>query len=204
MKKVLAVSSILLGVVFLAGCGRRQTSQTQPTTLAPVTQWPANNQPVASQPAPATSALATYTNVKWGFEVGYPTGYEVKTDTEKTTELDLSIRKIGDLEEFKNSDGVCANCAFRLQVLPKFIGGSKDGVFKTPEDWVKFQKGIGASYSQITLAGKTAYTMAEQGTGRKIYLVFTANGVMYDRYDISVKGNDSDADTILPTFKFTK
>lgn len=148
-------------------------------------------------------ALTTYANAKWGFEVEYPTGYEVKTDIEKTTELDLSIRKTDDPEEAKNRDGICAHCAFRLQVLPKFIGGSKDGDFKTPEDWIEFQKGIGAIYSQTTLAGKVTYSL-ELEPGRKTYLIFVSNGVMYDRYDISVKGNDSNADTILTTFKLTK
>lgn len=47
MKKVLAISSVLLGVVFLAGCGQQQTSQTQPTT-------PATNQAPITQPTPAT------------------------------------------------------------------------------------------------------------------------------------------------------
>ena len=56
MKKVLAISSVLLGVVFLAGCGQKQTSQTQPTTPAPVAQQPATNQPATTQPAPTTPA----------------------------------------------------------------------------------------------------------------------------------------------------
>lgn len=161
-------------------------------------------QSVTTKPVATTSTLATYTNSKWGFEVGYPTGYEVNTDAEKATELDLSIRKTGDIEEAKNSDGVCANCAFRLQVLPRFIGGTNDGDFKTPEDWVKFQKGLGSTYSQTTLAGETAYVITEQGTGRKTYLVFVTNGAMYDRYDISVKGNNSNADIMLQAFKFIK
>lgn len=38
MKKVLAISSVLLGVVFLAGCGQQPVSQTQPTTPASTTQ----------------------------------------------------------------------------------------------------------------------------------------------------------------------
>jgi hypothetical protein len=40
MKKVLAISSVLLGVAFLAGCGQQPVSQTQPTTPAPVAQAP--------------------------------------------------------------------------------------------------------------------------------------------------------------------
>ncbi len=44
MKKVLAISSVLLGIVFLTGCGQQPVSQTQPTAPAPV----------ATQPAPTT------------------------------------------------------------------------------------------------------------------------------------------------------
>lgn len=195
---------MLLGVIFLSGCSQQPVSQTQPKMPEPVSQNLANTQPNPNTLTPITSDLTTYTNAKWGFEVGYPNGYEVKIDTEKAAELGLSIRKTGDPEEAKDSDGACAHCAFRLQVLPKFIGGSGDGDFKTPEDWIKFQKGIGSSYSQIMLAGKVAYTITEQGTSRKTYLVFVANGTMFDRYDIGIKGDDSNADTILSTFKFTK
>jgi len=49
MKKVLAISSALLGIVFLAGCG-----QTQPTTPVPAAQQPTTNQSVATQPEPIT------------------------------------------------------------------------------------------------------------------------------------------------------
>lgn len=205
---ILGVIIILIGVIVYFATTNNKESQ--PVAPAPVVQQPA--QPVATQPAPTPTVptLVTYTNVKWGFEVGYPTGYEVKTDVEKATELDLSIRKIGDKEEAKNNDGGCANCALWLQVIPKFIGGSEKGAFKTPEEWIKFQKsgGLigsgGLNYLQTTLAGKIAYTINEQGTGRKTYLVFVADGVMYDRYDIGVKGNDSNADIILSTFKITK
>ncbi len=55
MKKVLVISSILLGVVFLAGCGQQSTRQTQPTTPTPVAQTA--TQQVAVQPAPTTPPI---------------------------------------------------------------------------------------------------------------------------------------------------
>ncbi len=58
MKKVLAISSVLLGVVFLAGCGQQPVSQTQPTTPAPVAKQPATNPPVATQPTTATATMS--------------------------------------------------------------------------------------------------------------------------------------------------
>ena len=71
MKKVITISSVLLGVVFLAGCGQQPVSQTQPTTPAPVAQTP-------TQPAPVISITKTYANAKYGFEFSYPNEFEVK------------------------------------------------------------------------------------------------------------------------------
>jgi hypothetical protein len=51
MKKALAISSVLLGVVFLAGCGQQPVSQAQLTTPTPVAQKPVTNQSVTTQPA---------------------------------------------------------------------------------------------------------------------------------------------------------
>jgi len=69
MKKVLAISSMLLGVVFLAGCGQQPVSQTQPTTPAPVAQ---------TTPAPLTPTDTSnsadgqnFTNDKYGFKFKY-------------------------------------------------------------------------------------------------------------------------------------
>lgn len=85
MKKVLAISSVLFGVVFLAGCGQQPVSQTQPTTPAPVAQTPA--QPVATQPAPTTPALGITEKVISDFsKIGYSSW---KTYSLKTLQLDL-------------------------------------------------------------------------------------------------------------------
>ncbi len=77
MKKVLAISSVLLGVVFLAGCGQQTVSQAQPKTPAPVAQTP--TQPVATQPAPAETQPAqgvVYLNTQYGFQLTLPRGWE--------------------------------------------------------------------------------------------------------------------------------
>lgn len=65
MKKVLAISSMLFGVVFLAGCSQQQANQTQPVASVPVAQEPV-------QPAVAQSMLNTqnYVEVKeLGFKI---------------------------------------------------------------------------------------------------------------------------------------
>jgi hypothetical protein len=50
MKKIAAISSVLLGLVFLAGCSQQPESQTQPMTPTSVAQAPA--QPVATTITP--------------------------------------------------------------------------------------------------------------------------------------------------------
>jgi hypothetical protein len=68
MKKVLAISSVLLGVVFLAGCGQQPVSQTQPTTSVPVTQQPTQSNTSTTIPID----WQTYTSMKYGFEFMHP------------------------------------------------------------------------------------------------------------------------------------
>jgi uncharacterized protein (TIGR02145 family) len=56
MKKIITISSVLLGAVFLAGCGQKPVSQTQPETPASVAQDPTTNQPATT---PAENKVAT-------------------------------------------------------------------------------------------------------------------------------------------------
>lgn len=49
MKKIIVLSSVLLGVVFFAGCGQQQADNTQSTASAPITNHPAGNQAQPSQ-----------------------------------------------------------------------------------------------------------------------------------------------------------
>lgn len=105
MKKVLATSSVLLGVVFLAGCGQQPVSQTQPTTPAPVAQTPAVNQPPltpktqpTTQPIAPTDETANwqkYANDKYGIEFKYPIA---------TALVDSSSLIKNDMPGIKNAD----------------------------------------------------------------------------------------------------
>jgi hypothetical protein len=49
MKKILVLSSVLIGVVFLAGCGQQPVNQNQPTTPDPVTQSVQTNSELSSK-----------------------------------------------------------------------------------------------------------------------------------------------------------
>ena len=111
MKKVLAMSSVLLGVVFLAGCGQQPVSQTRPTTPAPVAQTP--TQPVATHPAPTTPAVTqTYVEVK-------ELGIKIPVDASIVGELTYKIVK---------PDGILySSAAFSSKTLNTVDKGCADG-----------------------------------------------------------------------------
>ncbi len=92
MKKVLTISSVLLGVVFLAGCGQQPVSQTQPITPAPVEQTPVVNQPVATQPNASSIVVPAdwkvYQNTKYKYAFRYPTNFNLSA---KADSQDASI-----------------------------------------------------------------------------------------------------------------
>ncbi len=104
MKKIVALSFAVLGIVFLAGCGQQPVSQTQPTTPAPVVQQPAAN-PSAQQNSNPTATVPNgwqaYKNL--GFEINYPTAWIIDKSSEsqgvvwlrtKSRQADLDAKKM--------------------------------------------------------------------------------------------------------------
>jgi hypothetical protein len=65
MKKVIAICSALLGIIFLAGCGQQSTSQIQPTASAPVAQ----------QPTTTIDQVNYFTNNELGIKFIYQSDY---------------------------------------------------------------------------------------------------------------------------------
>jgi hypothetical protein len=76
MKKLVTISSTLLGVVFLAGCGQQPVSQTQPVVPAPVAQQPA--QPVTNKQA--NSNQKTFQDASLNYTINYPSDWSFKKD----------------------------------------------------------------------------------------------------------------------------
>jgi len=122
MKKVLAISSVLLGVVFLAGCGQQPVSQTQPTTTVPVAQTPA-------QPADETASWQTYTNTKYGFEIKYPKDWQLALNVNATDQLPGFIHGSGissDGTRAIDVDAIFLNSVFDAEGAPLSSKGSID------------------------------------------------------------------------------
>lgn len=87
MKKIVTLSSVLLGVVFLAGCSQQPVSQTQPTAPDTVAQTP--TQPVVTQPAPSTPAVTqNYVEVK-------EFGIKIPIDSAMVGDLAYTFKKAG-------------------------------------------------------------------------------------------------------------
>ncbi len=89
MKKVLAISSVLIGVVFLAGCGQQPVSQTQSTTPTPVAQTP--TQQPTTPPANETAGWQTYTSTNFGFEFKHPQSISFISEKEEKFGENMNI-----------------------------------------------------------------------------------------------------------------
>lgn len=59
MKKILAISLVPLGVIFLSGCSQQKVNQAQPITPDPVVQKPVGEQSSTTQPAIASAKQAS-------------------------------------------------------------------------------------------------------------------------------------------------
>lgn len=148
MKKVLAISSVLLGVVFLAGCRQQPVNQTQPTTPAPVAKQPATNQPIVTQPAPTTPTLGiTEEAISELSKVGYSNW---KTYSLKTLQIDLPT--------FFDKDAVSAPENFKIiqsadQYLKKNVAYA--GSIGCEESDCKSDGGSDGFISIFSYTGKT-------------------------------------------------
>jgi len=164
MKKVLAISSMLLGVVFLAGCGQQSVSQTQPIAPAPVTQAPTVNQPAATQPSPASGI--TYTNTDFGFKIALPTGWEkykpLVDNTRKTSFVHILIPTndkewtVFDPNTEKLIYGYVDMFAIEIWDLSRWNEALSSADCKDPHPGCPFESGVIAKNSKYVFVASTS------------------------------------------------
>lgn len=193
MKKVLAISSVLLGVVFLAGCSQQPVSQTQPTVPAPVAQQPATNQPVATQPTQPTTEnktvdLKSYTNDKYGFEIKYPSDWTFQS----TADGKFAIKSPGEVSPV-------LNISFLAEKYSDILSSEQVKFNKLLKESIEKPGGV---VNDVSLDGKPAkeflYYSPIGSTDQVI--IATNNG-----YTIKINSfKNSILDSVLSTFKLTK
>ncbi|MDQ1283737.1 MAG: hypothetical protein QG620_85 [Patescibacteria group bacterium] len=204
MKKLLAMSSVLLGVVFLAGCGQQQTSQTQSATPAPVAQQPATTQPPATQPGQTNNVTSvpsdwkTYSDQKYAYQFQYPNDWNLVGDS--GSDPDGYNVTVWQGEGF-NKDNI--------QIVKVMYGTNADGTINNRESYLKMLT-IG-NYSKISVAGGQGYYSVNEtknGPSPSVYLVgdkeiFLMNFNIFDSKKTSLASAEKLFKQVIGTFKFT-
>jgi len=181
MKKIVTLGSLLLGVVFLAGCGQQQVSQTQSTTPAPVAQQPGTNQqPAASVTNIVNSDMKIYQNQQYGFEFQYPKAWTI--DQERTTANEV-VFNVGNPESREAIAFVKNDKKLTLEQLK---------ATKVPDAKIIEKQ------SEMTIGGEKALVISTTEFGTT-YIIFN-HGV--NTFTVTTGGKMID-EKILSTIKFT-
>jgi hypothetical protein len=225
MRKIVTLSVLSLGVLFLAGCGQQQTSQKQPTTPAPVAQKSA--QPVVTQPVRVpvdtinsydTNKWFVYTNDKYGYSFKYPNirwvmygdinnpygqsrdGFQNNNASKSANTVDISVKN-------------AAAWTHTIDVSIKDMQSKVDEIvgLYSPSDYISDYK-----KSDVVFKGIDAIqiTYSRVSGGKKISdgkaIIFSKNGNTYYLDGVTKdyeKDNNIDTgifNAILASFKFTK
>lgn len=129
MKKTLALSSIILGALFLSGCGQVPVSQIQPTASTPAVEKPAPMEEVATnQPAEVSDETANwkvYTNL--GITIKYPNDESYSVENSGTDKFAITQDHPGNrIHISKGSD----SSILKNNADTKVINNLTYGVFK--------------------------------------------------------------------------
>jgi hypothetical protein len=186
MKKVLAISSVLLGVVFLAGCGQQPVSQTQSTTPIPVVQ---------QSSAIQNGTLESYVNTKYGYQISYDSkiytinAFNSEPKVSQTSDSVLFF-KIADL----NSPEPLATVAINVFSNPQKLS-SENYLKQNYQKWL----GTPSNYSDFFINDSTTFNglvARKFGTERDQYIL-----IIKDDFALTITTGDPE---LIKTFKFTK
>lgn len=210
MKKVLAISSLLLGVVFLAGCSQQSTRQTQPTTPVPVAQTP--TQPVAVQPAPTTPSVdetaswQTYKNDEYWFEFQYPSYLNIVSNISTFTVSITTLSNGTKGGNLKNED-IVLSIRFAIKAI------NLDTELNQIKSMAKDGGATISRYKELSIDGFPSIQQLEDVKVSDPGCYWSTYIKKDDRYDkitlMSAKCDtitnvEDDYSKILSTFKFTK
>lgn len=197
MKKILAISSVMIGVLFLAGCGQQLVSQTKSTT---------QTQPVATQSANDTANLQTYTSDNLGISFQYPKGWyvrEVKSDN--TIYVENTQKDV-------NKDNLPADFQrIFISTSPNYVSAQKETNIKNGNpDNKEIVGSVSAStmssngimintYEYQSSGGPTLQAFWTDKSGKKYYASHST-----EAGDANQKNMIENLKKILATVKFTK
>lgn len=190
MKKVIAISSVLLGVVFLTGCGQQPVSQTQPTAPAPVAQTPVASTLQTPQVKEDTS-WKTYVNKAAGYQITFPDSWKgYKTEDDGKGTLSFKIKFPYSYDIF--ADGSSELIMFNIITMP--ISS------QTNEDEIDCKKGL-APYCYFTIN-----RLAKTSANVIYYIRGDEMGDMeqFKNKSSEIKNRFGEIDSILKTFQLTK
>ncbi len=198
MKKVLAISSILLGVVFLSGCVQKPVDQIQEPKSDPVLQAPVDTQTDTNKPTPTAPVVTTpvstskvYNSEKYGFEFKYPNNFVITSDS-NANQIIISNEDGGRwLYDIK-----IANNANELNLeeisLPPLATETNTTVSYISIDGVAAKK-----YSIKDTSGDSGYGNAG------VFLIL-GNNILTISGDDSTASNKAGFEALFSSFKFTK
>ncbi|MCX6761449.1 MAG: hypothetical protein NTY33_01185 [Candidatus Moranbacteria bacterium] len=145
MQKILKTSVVLLGIIFLAGCGQSQVVQTQPTP-APVVEQPA---PEAQVDKKAEWKTFSFNGTAFSFE------YPAKICQDSAACHDLFVTKNGETVSIgQMQEGESVNGSYIDPILSIYYVASSDQI--SAEKYVKDK------YKNLALPNKISWTVDKE------------------------------------------